>query len=77
MDLMEQVLNKLTELEEKLPNVDIELEVKRAIIQHFHDEGFKQNEILFILNEVLQPWKNKTVTSGCVKHHLKQSKQQI
>ena len=74
MDALNEVLKKLSKMEAELPKENVELEVKKAIIQHFHQEGYEQADILNVLNEVLQPWKDKTVTIGCVKHHLKQSK---
>lgn len=52
----------------------IEIVVKKSIVQYFQNKNCTQAETLEKLNLALEAWNKKTVTIGCVKHHWKQSK---
>lgn len=68
---LNEVLNKLKEFETNHPEIDVEVEVKRAIVQHFQKLDYSKTKILDILNYFLELWDKDTVTIGCVKHHWK------
>ncbi|RXY98561.1 hypothetical protein [Fictibacillus sp. S7] len=71
MDSLIQVLNKLTEVENKSSKRNVQSEVKKAVVQLCQSDKYTQKETLVFLNQVLEEWDKPPVTIGCVRHHWK------
>lgn len=69
MLLTEAILNKLKEVETSVPKRKVEVEIKKAIVQFFQNEGYNKAETLVKLNEALEQWGKDPVTISCVKYH--------